>query len=105
MPLPKCFVRLKRQPSLRQSPIRFKVAFEKLVDSTLSVSRRSRKSSVPCRVQAFFSNLMVVNQPLVAHGMGSKDVYGAVKLDGTGSNQDTGCTNAHAGSPPHPFVI
>jgi hypothetical protein len=32
-----------------------------------------RKSSVPCRVQWVVTNLVVFNQPLVAHDMGSKD--------------------------------
>jgi hypothetical protein len=35
--------------------------------------RRSRKSSVPYRAQSVVTSLMVMNQPFVVHGMGSKN--------------------------------
>ena len=81
---------------LRQSPIRIEAFSDYLLGLTFSVIRRTRKPSVPCRVQMVVSALMVVNQSLVAHDMGSKNVDDKIKRDGTGSNQHKGL-NQHRG--------
>lgn len=48
---------------------------------------RTRKPSVPGRVQSIVSGLMVVNQPLAGSRHGSKDVDNLVCLGGAAANQ------------------
>jgi hypothetical protein len=56
-----------------------KVIGEAFYPLTLSAFWRTRKSSVPCRVQAFVQVLWLLASPKMARGMGSKDADNAIK--------------------------
>src|SRR3990172_1279134 len=96
------FIRFRCQSSLHQSPIRIKVIGEALYPLTLSAFWRTRKSSVPCRVQKFVQVLWLLTSPKMARGMGSKDADNDIKgWDGL-PIRSRGFTNPKAGSPSQP---
>jgi len=103
--------------SLHQSPIRIKVggvgceaqrpwrsrSGATLVESgprPLSLGTGPRKSSVPCRAQMFVTNLVVLSQPFVVHGMGSKDVGQSICM-GQAPIRSCGFSNPTTGYPSH----
>ena len=78
LPLPQ-FHWFRCQSSLHQSPIGIKVIGDALYPLTLSAFWRTRKSSVPCRVQKFVQVLWLLTSPKTARGMGSKDADNDIK--------------------------
>jgi len=72
---------------------------------THSALWRTRKSSVPCRIQKECSSLVVVNQHMLAHDLGSKDADNAIiGWDGLPINF-LGFANIVKGSPSQPACI
>jgi len=96
------FIRFRCQSRLHQSPIGIKVLGEAFYPLTLSAFWRTRKSSVPCRVQVIVQVSWLLTSPKMARGMGSKDADNAITgWDGL-PIRSRGFTNPKSGSPSQP---
>ena len=96
------FIRFRCQSRLHQSPIRIKVIGEAFYPLTLSAFWRTRKSSVPCRVQKVVQVSWLLASPKMARGMGSKDADNVINgWDGL-PIRSSGFSNPNAGSPSQP---